>query len=392
MNRVLILGIDGYIGWTLANYLLSQPDKYTVCGLDNLSRRALVHGIGSKSLTPISSAQERFEYLQDHYNFFDQVCKCNLQDHYITDKILSEYKPDTIVHLAEQPSAPYSMKDVRSSIETQSNNLIGTLSLLWAIHRNCPDAHLIKLGTLGEYGTPNCDIPEGKIPTNCLKGTLLPCPIGGLMFPRTAGSFYHLSKVHDTHNIEFACRNWGIRSTDIMQGIVYGLEPYPINLPVQRTRFDYDQYFGTVINRFCVQALCNMPLTIYGEGNQTRGYLPLSESIKCLTIAIDNPPDKGEYRTFNQFGKVYSINALARFVTLACYVIDIEVKISNIENPRESVESQDHYYNPACDNLKSLGYIPSTDIICEISKLVNSIRHYKESIIHSAIMPTTTWR
>lgn len=393
MNRVLILGIDGYIGWTLANHLIVQKDKYQVCGLDNLSRRKRVKQIGSNSLTPIESPEDRFDYIKDYSNFFDVVCKCNLHDPYIIERILGEYHPNTIVHLAEQPSAPYSMKNVNTSIDTQVENLKGTLALLWAMRKHCPDAHLLKLGTMGEYGTPNCDIPEGRIHKDCADRLReITCPMSGLMFPRTPGSFYHASKVHDTINIEFACRSWGLRSTDVMQGVVFGLEPYNIDYPVQRTRFDYDQYFGTAINRFCVQAICDMPLSVYGDGTQTRGYLTLSDSIKCLTLAIDNPPDKGEYRTFNQFESIYSLNRLAANVHCAATELGLESVISHIPNPRAAVEAQNHYYNPTCQHLLDLGYEPNTDIYGEIVKLFNTLLPFKDRIIKSVIMPTTVWR
>jgi UDP-sulfoquinovose synthase len=393
LNRVLILGIDGYIGWALANHLLRQPDKYEVCGLDNLSRRLRVKTTGSTSLTPIKSHDQRNEYLKKFPNFIDSIAFINLHDEYLVSRVLREYKPDTIVHLAEQPSAPYSMVNVRHAITTQHHNISGTLALLWAMHDHCPNAHLVKLGTMGEYGTPNCDIPEGEIP-ECLGNydgyaSTMDCPMAGLPFPRSPWSFYHLSKVHDTHNIIFTCKLWGLRSTDIMQGVVFGLnttddDEYLI------TRFDYDQYFGTVINRFCVQSLSNIPLTIYGNGSQTRGYLPLKDSIQCLNIVIDNPPQLGEYRTLNQFENIYSISQLASEVITASSELGISTRVQNLPNVRS--ESYNHYYNPAHQKLFDLGYIPTTDIGGEISTLIKTIYPYHDRIIKEVIMPTTTWR
>jgi UDP-sulfoquinovose synthase len=321
--------------------------------------------------------------------------------------MLQEYKPDTIIHLAQQPSAPWSMRNVYHCLNTQIDNIAGTLALLWAMKEHCPNAHLIKLGTMGEYGTPNCDIPEGEIPVDpCtwvsnaradadiadeMNIRLFPkCPMSGLPFPRSPGSFYHLSKVHDTHNIIFACKTWGLTSTDIMQGVVFGVKVTGEETNIQLTRFDYDQYFGTVINRFCAQALSDNPLTIYGEGNQVRGYLPLKDSIQCLTLAIENPPEKGSYRTLNQFENIYSINELAAEVLMAANQLGIDARTQHIDNPR--TESEHHYYNPTHEKLFDLGYIPTTKITHEIYKLLNDLRPYRSRINSNCIMPTTKWR
>lgn len=409
MKKVLILGIDGYIGWALAHNLLT--DGYEVCGLDNLSRRILVQRAGSDSLTPVPPITVRERYLKSFKNYYDSIACIDLGDHYNLCRVIEAYTPDTIVHLAEQPSAPWSMRSAADCISTQVSNIKGTLSLLWAMKKLCPDAHLLKLGTMGEYGTPNCIIPEGKIPHKCIAEKLLvstegkktrceilldeedylSCPMSDLMFPRTAGSFYHLSKVHDTHNIEFACRTWGLRSTDVMQGVVFGVKVTGTEDDMQLTRFDYDQYFGTVINRFCVQAIIGMPLTIYGKGTQTRGYLPLKDSIQCLRIAIDNPPDHGEYRTFNQFENIYSINALAGGVISVADEMGIEVTVKHWPNPREAVELQDHYYNPEHQRLFDLGYTPSL-MLPAIKQLINDIYKFKDEVKKDSIIPTTTWR
>lgn len=403
-HRVLILGIDGYIGWALANHLLNRPG-YEVCGLDNGSRRRLVKEIGSDSLTPIQPFSTRERYLRSHKNFIDLVCCVDLSHDWKVSRLLKELQPDTIVHLAEQPSAPYSMRDTKACMQTQVNNVAGTLSLLWAMREHCPEAHLLKLGTMGEYGTPNCDIPEGEIPVRpCgwvpedeefsddknIIHLYKSCPMKGLPFPRSPGSFYHLSKVHDTHNIIFACKTWGLRSTDIMQGVVFGVTINDDTSPSQLTRFDYDEYFGTVINRFCVQSIINHHLTIYGEGNQTRGYLPLKDSIQCLTLAIENPPSQGEYRVFNQFENIYSINQLADLVISASEQFNLYPHKMHLPNPR--TEADKHYYNPAHQRLFDLGYIPTTDIKSEIIKLINDLISHKDRVIKEHIMPTTTWR
>ncbi len=356
--KILILGIDGYIGWPLALHLKARGHE--VSGLDNLIRRYRVDHEGSTSLFPIEGIAKRQEIFP-----IDQTALRNLT------KLDSDL--DAIVHLAEQPSAAWSMKSPDTAFKTQRDNVLGTLNLLWLMRDFCPDAHLVKLGTMGEYGFPDCVIPEGMIPDG---------PMKGLPFPRSAGSFYHLSKVHDTHNIIFACKVWWIRSTDIMQGVVFGHIP--------GTRFDYDECFGTVINRFCVQAVAEMPLTVYGKGGQTRGYLPLKDSIECLTLSLENPPVKGEYRTFNQFAELYSVNDLAEIVKESSRELQLNVEISHIENPRK--EAEEHFYDPIHEGLKSLGYVPHWNIYDEVRQLIETIVPYKDEIRKEVIMPKIMWK
>jgi UDP-sulfoquinovose synthase len=350
--KILILGIDGYIGWPLALHLTRLG--YEVTGLDNLFRRH----VAKESLIPIESAFERNKKIKIHGAVLDEITEIP--------------KVDVIVHLAEQPSAPWSMIDHEHACITQKRNIMGTLNLLWLMRKFCPDAHLIKLGTMGEYGTPDCEIPEGFIEDG---------PMKGLPFPRVAGSFYHLSKVFDSQNIEFSCRTWGLRSTDIMQGVVFG------HLP--GTRFDYDQYFGTVINRFCVQAVSGMPLTVYGAGGQTRGYLPLRDSIECLTLAINNPPKPGEYRVFNQFARTLSVNSISETVMDMAWELGITALTDRIKNPR--VEKETHTYFPKHDHLEKLGYQPNWIFREEIGNLIKIILPYKDRINKEVIMPTTRW-
>jgi len=394
--RVLILGIDGYIGWPLALHLLDKGHQ--VAGLDSYVRRQRVRAIGSDSLTPIATRTDREIILRQSNLFIDRIANTTLdisQD--ILNAILREIKPDAIVHLAEQPSAPWSMIGAAGAVRTQQQNVIGTLRLLWAMKEVCPDAHLVKLGSMGEYGTPECNIPEGEIPGQCI-GELdfdRHCHMKGLPFPKSPGSFYHLSKVHDTHNIIFACKNWGLTSTDIMQGVVFGLNTYDYRtaqLPNEPTvtRFDYDEYFGTAVNRFCTQAIIGHPLTVYGEGNQTRGFLPLKDSLQCITIALEKPPEKGEYRTLNQFENVYTINRLARMVCQVSIGLGLKAEIKHIDNPR--IELEKHYYNPAHQKLFDLGYEPITDIQEEITDLIKTLFPYKDRVIKDVILPTTEWR
>ena len=402
--RILILGIDGYIGWPLALHLLDKG--HSVAGLDSYVRRQRVKAVGSDSLTPIATRTDRELILRQSNLFIDRIASVSLdvsQD--ILNAILREIKPDAIVHLAEQPSAPWSMIGAEGATRTQHQNVIGTLRLLWAMKEICPDAHLVKLGTMGEYGTPSCDIPEGEIPEACIAGhesdfrRYKKCSMKGLPFPRSPGSFYHLSKVHDTHNIIFACKTWELTSTDIMQGVVFGLNEKRIiqSLGLHRkndeqllTRFDYDEYFGTVINRFCTQAIIGHPLTVYGKGDQRRGFLPLKDSLQCITLILEKPPKKGEYRTFNQFEYVYTINSLAEMVCYAGNGLGTNVGIKHIDNPRVELES--HYYEPAHQKLFDLGYKPTMDIQREITDLIRTILPYKDRVTKDVILPTTEWR
>lgn len=400
--KILILGIDGYIGWPLALTLLEEGHK--VYGLDNYSRRARVERIGSNSLTPIPLPVERRRILRNYDGFKDEIARFTLGvfEPFALSNMLKEFCPDTIVHLAEQPSAPWSMKSVEWAAITQAENVIGNLHLLWAIHEQCPETHLVKLGSMGEYGTPECVIPEGYIPNKPCAWTRAKglyeeasnlarlerkCPMSSLPFPKQPGSWYHLSKVHDTNNINFACRNWNLRATDIMQGVVFGLGNFDQELI---TRFDYDEYFGTVINRFCAQAVLGHPLTVYGEGNQTRGFLPLKDSLQCLSLVINNPPELGEHRIFNQYESAYKINYLADIVCDAAKSYGLNPSIDHIHNPRKELES--HSYITSNDGLIDLGYEPTTDIESEIDTLVGQLLPFKYRIVPEVIMPETSWR
>ena len=402
--KILILGSDGYIGYPLTIHLLKQGHE--VYGIDNYSRRQRVSELKSDSLTLILSVIGRIGYLKGQYKNFINHSTIHLG----TDPpghikaLLKHFKPDTIVHLAEQPSAPWSMQSAHHASVTQYENVISTLHLLWAMHEECPEAHLVKLGTMGEYGTPNCDIPEGEIPVDpcawarniraevenrdeCGIDLYPKCPMADLLFPRTAGSFYHLSKVHDTHNIHFACRNWKLRSTDIMQGVVFGLNDS--DKVEELTRFDYDECFGTVINRFCAQVIIGQPLTVYGTGYQTRGFLTLNDSIQCITLAIENPPSIGEYRTLNQFENTYTVLELSNIVRRGAYNAGVSIKMEHIDNPRKEAES--HYYNPTHQKLFDLGYVPTTDISSEIAKLLQQLLPFRNRIREEVILPKISW-
>ena len=233
----------------------------------------------------------------------------NIEDGEFLDRVVAETLPEAVVHYGEQPSAPYSMISRRHAVETQYTNVIGTLNLLFSMRDRVPDCHLVKLGTMGEYGTPNIDIEEGFIEIEH-KGRSDTLP-----FPKLPGSLYHLSKVHDSHNIHFACRIWGLRATDLNQGVVYGIETDETALDERLlTRFDYDEIFGTALNRFCVQAVIGHPLTVYGKGGQTRGFLNIRDTLQCVELAVNNPAELGDFRVFNQFTEQFTVGELAERV------------------------------------------------------------------------------
>ena len=284
--KIMIMGMDGYLGWPLAMYMSGRGHE--VSGVDNYSRRRNVNEIGSWSATPINPMEKRIKSYEKvsgkHFDFYEG----DLTHSDFTNLVIKKEKPDCIVHLGEIPSAPYSMIDADHCNYTMMNNIVGTNNILFAMHKHAPKTHLLKLGTMGEYGTPNIDIPEGFFEIE-YRGRKDRLP-----FPKQPGSWYHLTKAHDSHNTIFACKIWQLRSTDIMQGVVHGVVTDDMTDDDLLTRFDFDEAFGTALNRFCAQAVIGHKLTPYGKGGQTRGYIALRDSMQCLAIAVENPPEEGE--------------------------------------------------------------------------------------------------
>ncbi|MDQ4101561.1 MAG: NAD-dependent epimerase/dehydratase family protein [Thermoproteota archaeon] len=381
--RTLVLGIDGYIGWALSMHLAKRG--HTVSGIDNFSRRANVESIGSQSAIPLRDMQERVNAFRKIHGKNISFFEGDLLDYDFLEDVIKQTRPDSIIHLAEQPSAPFSMIDRSHAIYSQHNNVEGTLNVLYAMKDLVPNCHLVKLGTMGEYGTPNIDIPEGFFEVEYRgRKDILP-------FPRQPHSMYHLSKVHDTANIMFACRVWKLSSTDIMQGVVYGTRTHEMIEDSLMTRFDFDESFGTVINRYCAEAIIGLPLTPYGEGKQRRGFIDLVDSIQCLTIAVENPAAKGEYRVFNQLDEVYSIAELAEKVVTVAKKLGIDAKIKNVENPR--TEKAEHYYKVDHEHLKNLGFKPTRRIEETVEITLKDLMKYRDRILEKseAILPKTKW-
>jgi len=359
------------MGWPLAIRQLALGNE--VFGIDNFSRRKNVEEMGSHSATPILSMEGRLEVLKKQYGDRINFVKGDLLDPKFIDNTIKNFQPDAIVHLAEQPSAPYSMIDQEHNVYTHQNNVIGTLNLVYSMQRQSPTAHLIKLGTMGEYGYDHgFEIPEGFYDVE-FRGKKARVP-----FPRLAGSWYHWTKVHDSNNIMFACKLWGLRSTDIMQGVVYGTKIKEIVNNDYNTRFDFDEAFGTVINRFCSQAVIGHPLTVHGLGGQTRGFIALSDSIQCISLLIDNPPDNGEYRVVNQYDEQHSVLELAEKVKKIGDKKGLNVEVKSKINPR--MEAEKHYYKADHETLRNLGFNRTREIDDEIDVMLDDLIPNKQRI------------
>ena len=382
--RILILGGDGYLGWPTAMHFSKRGHE--VHAMDNYLRRRAHREQGTESLTPIlDSLSARTRAWKDVTGLDIGITEGDVTDWKVLQEVFDEFRPETIVHYGEMPSAPYSHKSLEHATFTQYNNVIGTLNVLWAMQDVAPDSHLVKLGTMGEYGTPNIDIEEGFIDINHEgRSDVLP-------YPKQPGSWYHLSKVHDSHNIQFACRIWDLRATDLNQGVVYGIETEETKLDDRLlTRFDYDEVFGTALNRFCLQAVIGHPLTVYGRGGQTRGYLNIVDTLQCVELATLNPADRGEYRVFNQFTEQFSVVELAELVERAGKEYGLEVKLEHVENPR--VEKEEHYYNAKHTKLLDLGLQPHLLSETLIESMFAAIERYKDRVIKAHILPETRWR
>src|ERR1700758_2658952 len=381
--RIAVLGGDGYCGWATALYLSKQGHSIAIA--DNFARRQWDHELGVQTLTPIRTLSDRIRIWRDLSGETIEQFVGDVTDYDFLASLIKEFEPEAVVHFAEQRAAPYSMIDRKHAVFTQVNNVVGTLNLLFALREFQPDCHLIKLGTMGEYGTPNIDIEEGYITIehNGRKDVL--------PYPKQPGSFYHLSKVHDSHNIMFACKIWGIRATDLNQGVVYGtmtdetaLDEALIN------RFDYDDVFGTVLNRFCVQAVIGQPLTVYGKGGQPRGFLDIRDTVRCIEIACHNPAAKGECRVYNQFTEQFSIMDLARLVEAAAKKMGVTVEVDHIPDPR--VEAEQHYYNAKHSKLIDLGLQPHYLSDSLLDSLMNIAIRYRDRVDASLMLPQVNWR
>jgi UDP-sulfoquinovose synthase len=381
--KISVLGGDGYCGWATALYLSSRGHAVSI--VDNFARRQWDHELGVQTLTPIRPLAERLKIWQELTGHVIDLQVGDCTDYDFLASYVKSFEPEAVIHFAEQRAAPYSMIDRKHAVFTQVNNVVGTLNLLFALRELQPDCHLVKLGTMGEYGTPNIDIEEGYIAIEHHgRKDVLP-------FPKQPGSFYHLSKVHDSHNMMFACKIWKLRATDLNQGVVYGtitdetaLDEGLIN------RFDYDEVFGTVLNRFCVQAAVGHPLTIYGKGGQTRGFLDIRDTVRCVELACLNPAAPGECRVFNQFTEQFSVLEIAKLVQKAARKMGIKATLDQLPDPR--VEAEEHYYNAKHSKLIDLGLKPHFLSDSLLDSLMNIAIRYRERVDTSMFLPQVNWR
>lgn len=380
--RVLILGGDGYLGWPTAMDFAAGGHEVAVA--DNYLRRVIAERVDSDPLIPTPTLSERARLFREHTGHEIEVHIADLADADAMFEIVGAFKPDTIIHYAEQPSAPYSMRGFREARQTLRNNLDVTFNCIWAVKELAPDCHIVKLGTMGEYGTPNIDIEEGWLEIEH-KGRK-----DRFLFPRAGGSLYHTTKVLDTDLLWFYVRTYGLRVTDLMQGPVYGLSTDQADLdPALVPNFHYDDIFGTVVNRFLVQAVAGVPLTVYGGGGQTRGYLNLRDTLQCVRLAAEHPAKPRELRIFNQLTETFTVNELAEHVKRVGDAMGLGVAIKSIPNPRR--EAEEHYYNPVYSGLTDLGLKPHhmTDEV--VAGMLERIIEHKDRIVADRIMPRVRW-
>jgi len=380
--RILVLGGDGYLGWPTAMYLSERG--HTIAVLDNFAKRRWELELNVEPLTRIRTLQDRVSAWHELTGRRMELFVCDLRNYGTIESALKEFSPEAVVHYGEQPSAPYSMMDHNRAVFTQVNNVTGTLNLLWSMRQVAPQAHLVKLGTMGEYGTPNIDIEEGFIEiTHKGRKDTLP-------FPCQPSSFYHLSKVHDSHNIRFACKVWNLAATDLNQGVVYGIETDQTRRDERlETSFHYDEVFGTALNRFCVQAVSGIPLTVYGKGVQKRGFLNIRDTLRCVELAIANPARPGQFRVFNQFTETFSISELAALVAQEAGKLGLRCEVKHQENPR--VELEDHYYNPVHTKLLDLGLEPHYLSNVLIGDMLTKVERLSGRIKPEIIQPRVRW-
>jgi UDP-sulfoquinovose synthase len=379
--RVLVLGGDGYLGWPMALHLSERGHDVGV--LDNLARRGYDKELGTHSLVPIQTLPKRIARWKTLTGKSIECCEGDLIEPDFLREAFAKFRPEAVVHFAEQRAAPYSMIDEAHAVYTQENNVVGNLRVLYAIGETDPSIHLVKLGTMGEYGTPNIDIEEGFLEITHKGRT------DRLPYPKQPGSFYHLSKVHDSHNIEFACRIWNLRATDLNQGVVYGqATPETTRHPDLATRFDFDEVFGTVLNRFVVQAVGGLPMTVYGKGGQTRGFINIIDTMACIELTLKNPPKAGEFRVFNQFTEQLSVNDIA--LRVADALPERQPKVEHLPDPR--VEKEEHYYNAVHTKLIDLGLQPHLLDAGVIRGMAALVEKHEDRIDPSVMLPKVNWR
>jgi UDP-sulfoquinovose synthase len=393
MSRIIILGGDGYLGWPTAMYFSQRG--YDVTVVDNYFRRNACTELDVGMLYPVPTLVERAKIWHELTGKEIKVVIGDLTDPeimraFFTGKV--EYSwaldkkftgiPETIIHYAEQPSAPYSLINYKYANITLINNLLVTNNLVFSLRDFSRDTHVIHVGTMGEYGTPNIDIEEGWIDIEH-KGKK-----DKFLFPRQASSLYHTTKIMDTDLMWFGVRMWDLRITGLMQGPVYGIETEESKIDKRlNTIFNYDEIFGTIVNRFITQAIIGYPLTVYGKGGQTRGYLNIKDTLQCVHQAAITPAKKHELRIFNQIMETFSVNELAEITQRVGKKLGYEVKINHLDNPRK--EAEEHYYNPTYQGLIDIGVTPhylTDDVMEEMLRIVEKNKsNIRKDVIYKGI-------
>lgn len=382
--RIIVAGGDGFCGWPTALHLSKAGHQVAI--VDNFARRKIDAELGCDSITPIASLEERVAAWKEVTGLTIACYEGDLCDYDFLADVFKQVEPEAFVHFAEQRSAPYSMIDREHAVYTHDNNVIGNLNVLYAMKEFAPQCHLVKLGTMGEYGQPNIDIEEGYLTVEHKGRTET------FLYPKSPGSFYHLTKVHDSNNIYFACRAWGLRATDLNQGVVYNVHtPETCLDPRLANRFDYDGVFGTALDRFVVQAAAGHPITVYGRGGQTRGYINIVDTVRCIELACLNPAEPGKMRVMNQLTQWFSVNELANMVQRVAGEMGIEATVEHIANPRVERED-DHYFNAVNTSLLDLGLEPHFLNDDVVKALIQTALDNRDRIDTGVICNSPTWK
>ena len=384
--KIAVLGGDGFVGWPTALHLSARDHEVHI--LDNLSRRWIDTELGVQSLTPMDSIQERTRIWHAETGRRIRFHLIDLaRDYELLKGWLADNRPDAVIHFAEQRAAPYSMKSDRHKNYTVNNNVNATHNLLNAMVEIDLDAHLVHLGTMGVYGysTVGAAIPEGYLPVGIetLAGETVTQDI---LYPANPGSIYHMTKCLDQLVFQFYAQNDGVRITDLHQGIVWGTHTEETRLHEQIiNRFDYDGDYGTVLNRFLIQAAIGHPLTVHGTGGQTRAFIHIQDSVRCIELALDNPPKKGDrVRIFNQMTETHRVRDLAEMVSRMT-----GAEIAYLPNPRKEAAENDLVVKN--EQFLALGLGPTTLEEGLLGEVVDVARKYAYRIDRSRVPAVSAW-
>ena len=384
--KIAVLGGDGFVGWPTALHLSARGHEIHI--IDNLSRRWIDTELGVQSLTPMDSIQERTRIWRQetgraiHFHLIDLA-----RDYEIFKRWLADNRPDALIHFAEQRAAPYSMKSDRHKNYTVNNNVNATHNVLNAIVETGIGAHLVHLGTMGFYGFPTtgAPIPEGSLPVGIET-------MGGetvrqdILYPANPGSIYHMTKCLDQLLFQFYAKNDGLRVTDLHQGIVWGTHTAETRLhPQLINRFDYDGDYGTVLNRFLIQAAIGHPLTVHGVGGQTRAFIHIQDSVRCIELALQNPPKRGDkVKIFNQMTETHRVRDLAEMIATMT-----GARVAYLPNPRKEAAENDLVVKN--DGFLALGLDPITLEQGLLSEVIDVAKKFAYRVDRSRIPAVSAW-